>query len=62
VTNVPYASQALRNLLKKTWKSGRPKRFGGPNVYGGTGCGRRIARILAGLSTSPDFFRKLIAY
>ncbi len=62
VTNVPYSEAAIRRALKRIWNNGRPRRFRGPNVYGGGGAGLRIARVLAGLKIDDRTRRKLIAY
>lgn len=62
VTNVPYRQAAIRTALKRIWNDGHPRRFIGPNVYGGNDTGQRIARILAGLAINPALCRKLITY
>lgn len=62
VTNVPYRKADLQKALQQAWNHGNPRRFRGGNVYGGAGTGRRIARILAGLSIYPKLLKKLIAY
>ena len=62
VTNVPYDPRAIRRALAKLWNNGRPVRSKAANVYGGTGTGRKIARILAGLKIDDRLLRKLIPY
>lgn len=62
VTNVPYQADSIRRAIGRVWNRGRPKRFRGANIYGGTGAGQRIARILADLPLDAPLRQKLIAY
>src|SRR5262249_42468315 len=57
VTNVPYEKAAISRALRRIWNNGRPRRFTGRNVYGGsgpstslrTGAGEKIANVLSSL-------------
>jgi UDP-hydrolysing UDP-N-acetyl-D-glucosamine 2-epimerase len=62
VKHVPFSPTAIERELRKIWNNGRPKRFHGPNVYGGDGAGQRIAKVLAKLPLDDRLKRKLIAY
>lgn len=62
VTAVGYSPRAITAVLRAIWNDGRPRRFKGHNIYGGNGCGTRMAGILAGLTIDDRILRKLIAY
>ncbi len=52
----------LSSAVQAIWNDGRPQRWAGTNVYGGTGAGERIAQLLATTPITPAFLRKTIAY
>jgi UDP-N-acetylglucosamine 2-epimerase (non-hydrolysing)/GDP/UDP-N,N'-diacetylbacillosamine 2-epimerase (hydrolysing) len=62
VTNVPYRKAPLLQALNAIWNQGKPRRFGGANIYGGTGAGLKIANVLSSVALSDRLRRKLIAY
>jgi UDP-N-acetylglucosamine 2-epimerase (non-hydrolysing)/GDP/UDP-N,N'-diacetylbacillosamine 2-epimerase (hydrolysing) len=62
VVHVPYRAADITRALHAAWNGGSPLRSRGRNPYGGSGTGRRIAQILAGLDVDDRLLRKLIAY
>jgi UDP-hydrolysing UDP-N-acetyl-D-glucosamine 2-epimerase len=62
VVNVPFSKTLITRELRRIWNEGRPKRFGGHNVYAGRNTGKRIADILARMPLDARRLRKLIAY
>jgi UDP-hydrolysing UDP-N-acetyl-D-glucosamine 2-epimerase len=62
VIDVAHKADAIRRAVARVWNGGRPKRWRGRNVYGGSGAGRRIAAILGRIAASEAPRRKLITY
>ncbi len=62
VTDVPCSEAAIRRAIKRIWNKGHPVRFGGDNVYGSEGAGKRIASVLARVRLDNSLLRKLISY
>ncbi len=53
---------ALVAAVTQIWRDGRPRKWEGSNVYGGSGTGGRIAEVLASVQLDDRLRRKLIAY
>jgi GDP/UDP-N,N'-diacetylbacillosamine 2-epimerase (hydrolysing) len=62
VVHVPFVQRAIAMALEAIWNDGRPMRWRGSNVYGGSGAGRKIAERLASLVIDDRLRRKVIAY
>jgi UDP-hydrolysing UDP-N-acetyl-D-glucosamine 2-epimerase len=53
---------SLRRAIARVWRGGESVRYPSKNPYGGTGTGRRIARVLASIRVDSTLLRKRIAY
>lgn len=60
--DVDIARSSILAGLRKTRQGDKPRRYTGGNVYGKSGAGVRIARILADLPPRETLLRKLISY